>query len=104
MYSGYTVYHQVNEEVELALQTIINNAADSPGEPGSESQQVGDVFSSFMDVETINGLGIEPVMLDLETISNIEYRLSRITYPSNGRAFAWWQDCALRGANFPVAK
>jgi predicted metalloendopeptidase len=72
MYSGYTVYHQVNKEVELALQTIINNAADSPGEPGCESQQVGDVFSSFMDVETINGLGIEPVMLDLETISNID--------------------------------
>jgi predicted metalloendopeptidase len=43
MYSGYTVYHQVNKEVELALQTIINNAADSPGEPGCESQQVGDV-------------------------------------------------------------
>jgi len=72
MYSGYTVYHQVNEKVELALQEIINAAADSPGEPGSESQQVGDIFGSYMDLETINGLGIDPVRPNLEMVADID--------------------------------
>lgn len=72
MYSGYTVYHQVNEKVELALQEIINAAADSPGDAGSESQQVGDIFGSYMDVDTINGLGIDPVRLDLELVATID--------------------------------
>lgn len=72
MYSGYTVYHQVNEEVEVALQEIINAAADSPGEHGSEAQQVGDIFASYMDVEAINALGLDPVRLDLESVANID--------------------------------
>ena len=72
MYSGYTVYHQVNEKVELALRTIIDAAADAPGEPGSESQQVGDIYAAWMDEETINALGIEPVLVNLVAIEAID--------------------------------
>jgi putative endopeptidase len=72
MYSGYTVYHQVREEVELTLRTIINSAADRPGAKGSESQQVGDIYSSWMDEETINALGIDPVRAELEQIAQID--------------------------------
>ena len=72
MYSGYTVYHQVREEVEVALRTIINDAADNPDEQGSESQQVGDIYSSWMDVETINSLGIEPVLGELATVAGVD--------------------------------
>ena len=72
IYSGYTVYHQVREEVEITLKTIINSAADTPGEPGSESQQVGDIYGSWMDEATINALGIDPVLIDLEGIAAID--------------------------------
>lgn len=71
IYSGYTVYHQVHEEAEQALRAIIESAAENLGENGSESQQVGDIYSSWMDEEAINAAGIEPVRQELEMVASI---------------------------------
>ena len=57
IYSGYTVYHQVNEDAEQALLKIIESASENRGENGSESQQVGDIYNSWMDEDTINAAG-----------------------------------------------
>jgi predicted metalloendopeptidase len=54
------------------LREIINAAADSPGESGSESQQVGDIFSSWMDTETINADTIHPVFDELDGLQSID--------------------------------
>jgi predicted metalloendopeptidase len=72
IYSGYTVYHEVRENVELALREIINQAADSPGKPGSESQQVGDIYASWMDTDAIDALTVAPALLELDTLQSIE--------------------------------
>ncbi len=72
IYSGYTVYHEVNERVEIALREIIETAADSPGEKGSESQQVGDIYGSWMDVESINAAGIAPVQSELDLVTAVD--------------------------------
>ncbi|HNP64577.1 MAG TPA: M13 family metallopeptidase [Woeseiaceae bacterium] len=72
IYSGYTVYHEVSERVEDALRTIVENAANGSNEPGSEAQKVGDLYSSFMDIETINTQGIEPLQPRLKAIEDID--------------------------------
>jgi len=72
IYSGYTVYHEVNERTQDALREIIEAAADSPGEKGSESQQVGDIYSSWMNVESINSAGIAQVQSELDLIAAID--------------------------------
>ena len=72
IYSGYTVYHQVFEEAELALRQIVEEAAGNPGEPGSESQQVGDIYNSWLDEEAINLAGIEPILAELNLVDSIE--------------------------------
>ena len=72
IYSGYTVYHEVHERAEEALRRIIETSATAPGEPGSESQQVGDIFTSWLDTSTIDELGIEPVRSLLEQIDRID--------------------------------
>ena len=74
IYSGYTVYHQVREQAEEALRRIIERAAADPGEPGGESQQVGDIYRSWMDAEAIDKLGIEPVRDLLGQIEQTENR------------------------------
>lgn len=74
IYSGYTVYHEVHEEAEQALREIVEQAAAEPGPPGSESQQVGDIYASWMDTAAIDALGIEPVQGELEEIGRIESR------------------------------
>jgi len=71
IYSGYTVYHQVNEEAEQALRQIIEEAAFNPGEQGSESQQVGDIYTSWMDEDSINAAGITPVSAELGLVESI---------------------------------
>ena len=71
IYSGYTVYHQVNEVAEEALKAIIEEAGENPGEPGSEAQKIGDFYASWMDEETINSLGIEPIRADISAIASI---------------------------------
>jgi len=72
IYSGYTVYHEVNERVEIALREIIETAADAPGEKGSESQQVGDIYGSWMDIERINAEGIAPVQGVLDLVAAVD--------------------------------
>ena len=72
IYSGYTVYHEVNEDVELALREIVEAAAAEPGPVGSESQQVGDIYNSWMDTEAINAKGIEPIVDHLELVDQID--------------------------------
>jgi len=61
IYPGYTVYHEVREQAEIALQRIIEKAAAEPAPAGSESQQVGDIYRSWMDEDAIEARGIEPV-------------------------------------------
>ncbi len=72
IYSGYTVYHQVYEKAERALKEIIEEAAQSPEPAGSERQKVGDIYNSWMDTETINALGVEPVQGEFALIETIE--------------------------------
>jgi len=72
IYSGYTVYHEVNERVETALRTIIDEAASGDAKPGTEAQQVGDLYGTWMDTETINALGIEPVRDVLDKIAAVD--------------------------------
>jgi len=78
IYSGYTVYHQVNEETEKALRQIIETAAGNRGENGSESQQVGDIYNSWMDEATVNAAGIEPVRPVLEMLEDIDSTASLV--------------------------
>jgi len=72
IYSGYTVYHEVRERAEIALRHIIEKAVAEPGAAGSESQQVGDIYRSWMDEEAIDARGIEPVRDLLEDIEATE--------------------------------
>jgi predicted metalloendopeptidase len=76
IYSGYTVYHEVNERVEEALRAIIIEAAESDAAPGTEAQQVGDIYSTWMDTEAINAKGIEPLRDWLERVNAIDSKAS----------------------------
>ena len=71
IYPGYTVYHQVYEKAEQALQKIVEAAAASKAASGTEAQQVGDIFNSWMDVDAINALGVEAVREELDQVAAI---------------------------------
>jgi predicted metalloendopeptidase len=72
IYSGYTVYHEVRERVEEALRTIISEAAQADAAAGSETRQVGDLYSTWMDAETINAKGVEPLREWFDRVNAID--------------------------------
>ena len=64
-YGAFTVLSDLSEE---RIRAIIEEAAASEHEPGSDAQKVGDLYTSFMDEERINRLGFAPIESELNHI------------------------------------
>lgn len=72
IHSGYTVYHQVNEETEKAHRKIVKTAARNRVENGTESQQAGHIYNNWMNTEAIHAIGSEPIAPELELAEAID--------------------------------
>ncbi|OUE10355.1 Neutral endopeptidase [Clavibacter michiganensis] len=57
-------FHQLAEAAEEAVRVIIEEAVDAA--PGSEERKFGDLFTSFMDEERVESLGVEPIRDQLD--------------------------------------
>lgn len=77
IYSGYTVYHEVYEDAEETLRDIIESAAADTSATG-ERAKIGAFYSSWMDEETINARGVEPIQPEMDIISGIADRNSLV--------------------------
>jgi putative endopeptidase len=65
----YGSFHMLADDSELAVKAILEEAANDP-KPGV-SQQIGDLYSSFLDEEKIENLGSDPIKPGLERIEAI---------------------------------
>lgn len=54
------------DQAELDVQEIIRNAA---GEPGSDARKIADLYASFMDTDTVEAVGLTPVVEELAGIA-----------------------------------
>lgn len=63
---------ELHDRSEDIVRDIITAATDSDGAPGSEAKKVGDLFASFMDTETIEARGLEPLRDDFARIAAAE--------------------------------
>ncbi|MEO0049251.1 MAG: hypothetical protein RL556_583 [Actinomycetota bacterium] len=68
--SFYGSFYQLADNSEAAVKEILDEAAANP-KPGV-SQQIGDLYSSFLDEARINELGAAPIEHDLRRIANLE--------------------------------
>lgn len=66
----YGSFHILAEEAEKAVRTIIEECQAAPA--GTEARKVGDLYSSFMDVDTVNALGAAPLTPLLNRIDQVE--------------------------------
>ncbi|UCF64534.1 MAG: M13 family metallopeptidase, partial [bacterium] len=70
--SNYGAFTELTEEAEKNIRLIIEDAAESARkEVGSETQQVGDFYLSYMDTLLIEKLGLTPLEADLTRIGQI---------------------------------
>ena len=61
-------YMKLRDDTDAQVRAIIERAAQDRGPAGSEAQQVGDYYASFMDEARIESLGVTPLAAELARI------------------------------------
>jgi endothelin-converting enzyme/putative endopeptidase len=71
--SSWGGFAMIAEEAERQVRAIIEECADrsAAAEKGSPTQQIGDLWTSFMDEERIEALGADPIQPDLERLAAV---------------------------------
>lgn len=65
----YGSFHILAEEAEKAVREIIVEGQEAP--EGSQQRTVGDLYTSFMDTELIESLGVAPIQSQLAFAGNV---------------------------------
>ena len=66
--AGLAVHEQATEDVRV----IIEESAGGDFPPGSDEQKVGNLYTSYMDMETRNALGVTPLDPDFQQIQALK--------------------------------
>jgi putative endopeptidase len=69
--SRYGAFDKLRDESQEAVKAIIEESASGDFPKGSDEQKVGDLYNSFLDWETRDALGTEPLQPELERINAI---------------------------------
>ncbi|WP_018625386.1 M13 family metallopeptidase [Kangiella aquimarina] len=70
--SNYGAFTMLAEQAREDVNAIIEEAANSNAEQGSDAQKVGDLYQSYMNEELLEELGTKPLQPELEKIAAIE--------------------------------
>ena len=62
-------FRTLADKAEVDVRTIIEEAAASGAEPGTDAQKIGDLYTSFMDTAAIEAAGLDPIRDELEAVS-----------------------------------
>ena len=69
--SSYGSFEILADESEANIRAIITEAIDGNPPAGSDLQKIGDFFLSYMDEETINQRGVQPLQKELAKIDQL---------------------------------
>jgi putative endopeptidase len=69
--SRYGVFDKLRDGSQEAVKAIIERSATGDFPKGTDEQKVGDMYNSFLDWETRNARGIEPLQPELDRINAI---------------------------------
>ncbi|MFI6777651.1 M13 family metallopeptidase [Nocardia sp. NPDC050412] len=98
-------FRALYDQAELDVQTIIQRAADSAAEHGSDARKIGDLYSSFMDTDTVASLGLAPIAGELTEIHEVADRgafaalLGRLQRTGVGGALGFYVDTDDKDSN-----
>lgn len=70
--SSYGMFNVLYDDTQENLKTLIQEAAKMDAQPGTNSQKLGDMYNSYMNVELANELGLTPLQAELERIAGVE--------------------------------
>lgn len=61
-------FRTLYDQAEVDVQAIITESAEAAGAPGTDSQRIGDLYSSFMDADAVQRAGLEPIAEELAAV------------------------------------
>ncbi|MEV0029081.1 M13-type metalloendopeptidase [Nocardia sp. NPDC050793] len=67
-------FRALYDQAELDVKAIIQNAAAEAAEPGSDARKIGDLYSSFLDTETVAAAGLAPISAELAAVHEVADR------------------------------
>jgi endothelin-converting enzyme/putative endopeptidase len=70
--SRYGLFNVLYDDTQENLKTLIQESANTDAEKGSNTQKLGDMYNSYMNVDLANEKGILPLQSLLDTISSAE--------------------------------
>ncbi|HFB54921.1 MAG TPA: M13 family peptidase, partial [Hellea balneolensis] len=72
--SNYGSFSVLGDRSVEQVRAIIEDAAKMDAEKGSVEQKIGDLYSAFMDTDTIEANGFDPIKADIAAIKAVENR------------------------------
>jgi putative endopeptidase len=76
-YGGFTLLH---DEATANVKTIIEESATGDFAKGTDEQKVGDLYKSYLDMETRNARGLEPLQAEFARIDAISSHADLTVY------------------------
>ncbi|WP_255648892.1 M13 family metallopeptidase [Nocardia australiensis] len=98
-------FRTLYDQAELDVQTIIQNAAAAAPEPGTDARKIGDLYSSFMDIDAVAAVGLAPLVIELAAIKEVADRsafaalLGRLQRTGVGGAIGVYVDTDDKNSN-----
>ncbi len=93
--SRYGAFNILRDNAETDVRAIIEEASASGAVSGSSEQKAGDLFKSYMDMETRNALGIKPLLSHLADVDAITDRESLSLYLAQANKYSTSNPLAL---------
>lgn len=78
--SSYGVGYIIHEESQDNVKKIIEESSSGDFAKGSDEQKVGDLYKSYMDLDTRNKLGVTPLQAELDKVDAIKNYDELATY------------------------
>jgi putative endopeptidase len=61
-------FRALHDRAEEQVRDLITEASQTGSPPGTDAQRIGDLYASFLDEETVERRGVEPLLDELATI------------------------------------
>ncbi|WP_028774164.1 M13 family metallopeptidase [Shewanella waksmanii] len=74
-------FYDLREQARDDVKSIIEDVAATPNlTAGSDEQKVADLYRSFMDVDTLNKLGVKPIQAELDKVAALKSKDELASY------------------------
>jgi len=92
----YGAFHVLIDRAEADVRAILEEAAASDAPTGTDERRIGDLYGAFLDEETAEKLGAEPIAADLALVDGVTDRdglvraMGALARGGLDGGFHWW--------------